>query len=427
MKSGRGSVKVSLLTLGCKVNQAETARMEGTLKSNGFQVVGLHESPDLSIINTCAVTAKSDYQSRQLIRRAQRAGSRVVVTGCYSELNRDPVKAMPGVEEVVSNKDKCKFIEGLVAGGGRASCDIRPAEGLVGAYRTRAFIKVQDGCDSSCSYCIIPLARGGSRSRPIDEAVGEVKEAAGAGCKETVLTGIHLGTYGHDLSPACTLSDLIEAALGLTEVNRLRLSSIEVTEIDERLLSFFEDRRLCRHLHIPLQSGDDGILRLMGRPYDSGYYSERIRHISDRFPDISIGADVIAGFPGEGEKEFRATFKLIETLPFSYIHVFPYSRREGTRASGMSGEPTPEEKRRRAGALRGLSVRKRQAYQQRFLGQTLEVLIEDGFNDGSALGTAGNYLKVRVNGCDRLRGNIVPVRIAGEAEGGLFGVPIDCS
>ncbi len=416
MKSGRGSVKVSLLTLGCKVNQTETARMEGTLKGSGFQVVGLHESPDLSIINTCAVTAKSEYQSRQLIRRAQRAGARVIVTGCYSELNPDSVSAMPGVIAVIPNKDKYSYFDKLTGNTGTAS-------GYSGG-RTRAFIKVQDGCDSSCAYCIIPLARGGSRSRPLDEAVGEVKEAVGLGFKEAVLTGIHLGAYGHDLSPACTLSGLVEAVLGQTEVKRLRLSSIEVSEIDERLLSFFEDPRLCRHLHIPLQSGDDGILRSMGRPYDSGYYSERIRHISDRFPDISIGTDVIAGFPGEGEKEFRATFKLIETLPFSYIHVFPYSRRNGTRAPGMSGEPTSEEKRQRASALRGLSARKRQTYQQRFLGQTLEVLIEEALSDGSVSGTAGNYLKVRVSGCDRLRGNIVPVRIAGEAESALFGVPI---
>ena len=405
-------MKVAFLSLGCKVNQAEIASMEGAARSKGHEVVSLEDSPELCIINTCTVTAKSDYQSRQLIRRAHRAGAEVLVTGCYSELNKDSVRAMPGVKEVIGNKEKLNYINSLI---GNNESHFSNSNG-----RARYTLKVQDGCNSACSYCIIPKARGKSRSIPIEEAVLRVKNAVEKGYKEVILTGIHLGQYGH--GGEGPISRLLEELLEKTDIARLRLSSLEVNEIDERLLGLFKNERLCRHLHVPLQSGDDSILRAMNRKYTTQYFIERITAVTKMYPGIALGTDVIAGFPWEGEKEFNNTYTVLESLPFTYIHVFPYSPRPGTLASEMTQKVSQAEKSGRCMRIRSLSERKRGGYMKSHISQTLDVLIEERVSDMLYRGTSSNYLKVEVTGEDCQPGRLVRVRVRAMKDNSLLGI-----
>jgi len=411
-------VKISILTLGCKVNQAESSSIEGALKSCGHQVVDMSEKPDVCIVNTCTVTAKSDCQSRQLIRRAHRAGARVLVTGCYSELNKESVQSMQGVEEIINNANKLSIINKL----SDKTTDVSSA--LSGASKSRFFLKIQDGCDYSCSYCTIPKARGASKSVSPDTVVRQAAEAVSAGFNEIVLTGIHLGAYGLDLKHKVTLSELVETILKQTTISRLRISSIEVREIDDRLLDLLTDRRICNHLHIPLQSGNDRILQLMNRTYNSEQFSFKITQISKKIQGISIGTDVIVGFPGEGDAEFQSTYSLLEGLAISYMHVFPFSSRPGTDAAEMTDNTPPEVKNSRVQSLSLLNARKKAIYMLEQVGNTHDVLIEDINIAGASLGTSGNYLKVIIPINKHPRGSLIPVRIKGIQEGRLIGSPI---
>lgn len=398
-------MKVTVLTLGCKVNQYESSSIEGALRSTGCEVVDLEDSPELCIINTCSVTAKSDYQSRQLIRRAQRAGARVIVTGCYSELNKDSVLLLPGVADVVPNEGKSEFISKLAGKGAR----LEPLS--YEGKRKRLTIKVQDGCNSSCSYCLIPKARGRSRSvLPID-VIAEVKRGAQAGYREIVLTGIHLGQYGRDIGHS--LKSLISAIINETDIQRVRLSSIEITEIDDELVNLFSSGRICGHLHVPLQSGSDKILKSMNRNYDTEFFRERVNGIADAISGINLGTDIIVGFPGEAEEDFLNTLSYVESLPISYIHVFPFSARPGTLAAQMGDRVDDAEKARRCRLLRGLSDRKKQAYTLSQVGKTLDVLMEETSLEAGCLGTSGNYLKIRAVHNPDIVGDIVPVRVLG--------------
>jgi threonylcarbamoyladenosine tRNA methylthiotransferase MtaB len=410
-------MRVSLLTLGCKVNQAEMADIEGALQGMGHEIVGLTENPDVCVVNTCTVTAKSDYQSRQLIRRAGRTGARVIVSGCYAELNRGTVTRMEGVEKVVSNSDKSSIIN--ILGANSESCGSTMPGG-----RSRYFLKVQDGCNNSCSYCIVPRARGSSKSVPPHEIIEKARRAVGEGYRELVLTGIHLGQYGADLEGG-SLPGLVENILNNTGVQRLRLSSIEVNEVDDRLLGLFEDPRMARHLHIPLQSGDDGVLSMMNRNYDTAFFREVAARIAERLPEAALGTDVIAGFPRESESAFINTVDLIRELPFSYLHVFPYSRRPGTPAADMDDTVGESLRKERARTLRSLGARKKESYMARQVGRTLETLIESRTSEGTWRGTSCNYLKVRASGSALRRGSIVPVRVEGLLEGELAGKHIE--
>lgn len=397
-------MKVALISLGCKVNQAEMAEMQGLLAANRFRIVRLDEDPDLCIINTCTVTAKSDYQSRQLIRRAARAGARVIVTGCYSELNRESVAGMEGVETVIKNEDKLLIIKGLARETATTFLDN-------GAGRTRLFLKVQDGCSRSCSYCVIPRARGKPRSLEVRDVLERISRAAERGTREVVLSGIHLGLYGEDLNPKVPMYALVGEIIEKTAIERVRLSSLEITELDGRLLELFESSRLCRHLHIPLQSGDDRILSLMKRPYDSAFFKETVLNLSRRLGDIGLGTDVIAGFPGETDREFNNTLSLLEALPFTYLHVFPYSRRPGTPAADMPGHVSGSVIKQRTAALRALSQGKKGAYMAAQTGRTLDVVIEEQGPAGQYRGTSSNYLKVLLRSDGLCRGSVVPVRV----------------
>jgi threonylcarbamoyladenosine tRNA methylthiotransferase MtaB len=390
-------MKIAVLTLGCKTNQAESLVFEQSLNNYGHSIVELSEKPDLCIINTCTVTSKADYQSRQLINRALKSHAKVIVTGCYAELNHDKLKKIDSSIEVIKNTEKDNIINLIKPDTSSNTRNIAPKK----LSRHRPFVKVQDGCDYSCSYCAITIARGKSRSIPIETVINEIISFESNNYKEVVLTGIHLGAYGLDLKPKHTFSDLLRTILIKTKIPRIRLSSLEVKEIDEELLELMTDERVCRHLHVPLQSGDNNILKLMNRTYTAYDFISGIERITKNFPDISIGTDIIAGFPGEGNQEFNNTKKLIESMPFSYIHVFSYSRRPGTRAASFKDHVPEAVKKERVAVLRGIGTAKKTAYIKKNIGKTLDVVIENRTSAGFT-GTAGNYIKVFIDNQERI-------------------------
>ncbi len=402
--------RVAISTLGCKINQFESAAMTESLGKEGYRIVPFDGDADIYVINTCTVTAKTDAESRRLIRRALRRNpeARVVVTGCYAQVAPEAVKDLPGVSLVVGNSEKKGIVELLrdaVPAEKVIVSDIsreRTAEGLrleSFAEHTRAFLQVQNGCDAFCSYCIVPYARGRSRSVPFDEVLGGIRTFAAQGFREVVLTGIHLGAYGLDLEPPSSLLALLETAEAEKAVPRLRVGSVEPNELTDDFIDFIaRSKTVCPHIHIPLQSGDDGVLARMGRHYTANFFRDRVGKIVAAIPDIFIGCDVIAGFPGETDEEFRNTVSLIEELPVAALHVFPYSRREGTVAAGMDGQVDGKVLRIRGEVLRELGERKKRAFCEKFVGRELAVLMQNRGRDGEAAGLSRNYLTVRVPG-----------------------------
>jgi threonylcarbamoyladenosine tRNA methylthiotransferase MtaB len=408
-------MKISILTLGCRTNQAESISLENTLRNEGHNIVEFSLKPDICIINTCTVTSKADYQSRQLINRAVREGSRVIVTGCFAELNAEYIKGLKDNVNIVSNNDKDKLISMIPASNSSIN--------LTNKHKTRVrpIIKVQDGCNYSCSYCAIPQARGRSRSIPAESIIREVLHYETLGFNEVVLTGIHIGTYGTDLNVKYALSDLVEEILLKTSIKRLRLSSIEVKEVDDKLLDLMSDLRVCRHLHLPLQSGDDNLLKLMNRTYNSDYYIRMIDRIMNKFSDIAIGTDIIVGFPGEGENEFSNTLQVIEKLPFSYIHVFPYSKRPNTKAIELSGHVADKIKKYRASILRELSTQKKKAFIEKHIGITMDIVVENK-DDSAIMGTSRNYIKVIIASNDEINeGDLLNIRVIDYKDGYAVG------
>lgn len=402
--------RVAISTLGCKINQFESAAMTESLGREGFRMVPFDEDADIYVINTCTVTAKTDAESRRLIRRALRRNpaARVVVTGCYAQVAPDAVKDLPGVALVVGNSEKRSIVELLREAAPTEKVVVsdisreRAAEGLrleSFAEHTRAFLQVQNGCDAFCSYCIVPYARGRSRSVPFSEALAGIRSFAAQGFREVVLTGIHLGAYGLDLEPPASLLELLGAAEAEEAVPRLRVGSVEPNELTDDLVDFLaRSETVCPHLHIPLQSGDDRVLERMGRRYTAAFFRERVERLVAAVPDIFIGCDVIAGFPGETDEEFQNTVRLIEELSVASLHVFPYSRREGTAAARMEGQVDGKVIRGRAEILREVGERKRRSFCERFVGRELAVLMQNRGRDGEAVGLSRNYLPVRVPG-----------------------------
>jgi threonylcarbamoyladenosine tRNA methylthiotransferase MtaB len=410
-------MKVSVLTLGCRVNQAESSVIEGSLRNYGFSIVGLGEKPDYCIINTCTVTEKSDYQSRQLIRRAVRSGAKVIVTGCYSQINPSEVKKIHSSIDIVSSSNKLHIINMMT---NKTACDY-----LSYSSRSRPHIKVQDGCNLSCSYCIVPKARGRSKSVQVRDVIEQANSFAEQGYHEVVLTGIHLGSYGHDLQPGTTLKYLIRTLIGETKIHRIRLSSLEIREINPELIELLGDERICRHLHLPLQSGDDTILSSMKRNYRTKDYRAIVELISKKVPAISIGCDVIVGFPGESDKEFVNTKCFLEDLPLSYMHIFPYSRRPNTPASEMEGQIPAQVKKSRYGELNNINSNKKLNHMQNQIGRKLEIIIEEKFRDDAVIGTSSNYLKITLPAENHLRKSCVSVRVTGIQDSALTGIPIE--
>ncbi|MBF0568235.1 MAG: tRNA (N(6)-L-threonylcarbamoyladenosine(37)-C(2))-methylthiotransferase MtaB [Nitrospirae bacterium] len=378
-------MKFCVLTLGCKSNQSESSLIEAILTGNSHQKVSLEDHPDVCVINTCSVTAKSDYQSRQLIRRALKAGASVIVTGCYSELNAHQIGQISKEVEIVKNEDKGAYFKDKFGPG----TNLRSTN----YGNSRALLKIQDGCNASCTYCIIPQTRGASRSRPVEEIISEAKDIEAAGFMELVITGIHIGYYGVDLNPKIELSELIENILVNTNNLRIRLTSIEVSEITDRLIKLFENDRICNHIHVPLQSGDDQILKKMNRPYSTADFRATILRLAQYIDNISIGSDVIVGFPGETRDSFEDTYGFISSIPLTYLHVFPYSKRKDTKAAAMSGAVDEGIKKQRAAHLRALSDEKKRAYMSGQVGKVLCAVVET-IEGGAFGGTTGNYLKI---------------------------------
>lgn len=412
--------RVAISTLGCKTNQFESAAMIEQLKAAGYLVVPFTEPSDIYIVNSCTVTARTDAETRRLIRRARRLnpGARIVATGCYAQVSPGELEKMPELDSVLGNQEKQNISVLLESTNHSVSniAAISQADQLKltsFAEHTRAFLQIQNGCNSFCAYCIVPYARGRSRSVRSDDILRGVRDLAANGFKEVVLTGIHLGAYGLDLSPPISLTALVREIDTESIVPRLRIGSIEPNEVSEELLKLMAtSQNICPHLHLPLQSGSDAVLSRMGRPYTSGAFRNLTAWISAAMPDAFIGADVIAGFPGETETEFEETVRLCEELPFSDLHVFPYSKRPGTRAAGMPGHVPAQIVTERAARLRGIAELKKQSFLERFIGREQEVLVQKfDCNTGLCRGFSRNYITVEFTGKEAFLNSEIRVRI----------------
>lgn len=412
--------RVAISTLGCKTNQFESAAMVEQLQTAGYHVVPFTEQSDIYIINSCTVTARTDAETRRLIRRARRLNpeSRIIATGCYAQVAPGELEKMPELDCVLGNQEK-QHISSLLESGRRTVSDIaaaslsEPLKLTSFAEHTRAFLQIQNGCNSFCAYCIVPYARGRSRSVAPGDVLQGMQDLAAHGFKEIVLTGIHLGAYGLDLPKPMSLADLVTELDDMHIVPRLRIGSIEPNEVSDELLNLMaRSNSLCPHLHLPLQSGSDSVLQRMGRGYSSALFRELVGKISTAMPDAFIGADVIAGFPGETDTEFQETVRLLEELPFSDLHVFPYSRRPGTRAAGMTGHLPPHVITERAALLRSIAAAKKQAFHGRFVGRKLQVLMQQfDTSKGTCRGLSRNYLSVTCKGSEVMVNSEVTVHI----------------
>lgn len=423
--------RVAISTLGCKTNQFESAAMTEQLRSAGYNIVSFNEPSDFYIINSCTVTARTDAETRRLIRRARRLNpeSRIIATGCYAQVAPGELENMPEIDCVLGNQEKL-VISDLLEFSGRSVADIsqishaEPLKLTSFAEHTRAFLQIQNGCNSFCSYCIVPYARGRSRSVTADDILKGMRELAAHGFKEIVLTGIHLGAYGLDFSSPTTLTALVTQIAAEKIVPRLRIGSVEPNEISEEFLSLMTSAEcICRHLHLPLQSGSDSVLKRMGRAYSAVFFSDLVTRIAAAMPDAFIGADVIAGFPGETEAEFAETCQLLEALPLSDLHVFPYSKRPGTRAAGMPGHLADRLVTERAAQLRGIAAEKKAAFLQRFTATKQRVLVQ-GFDEktGVCRGLSRNYINVTFPGTKELVNEEVAITVTTCSGDGCTGV-----
>ena len=390
-----------IVSLGCKVNQAEEAHLASELEKRGLSPAPEGAPGEVAVLVTCSVTAAAARQSRQMARRLARThqGGRIIVTGCDAQAEPEAYHA-EGLE--VAGRSLMKDLPEIIARG-RALPDsppLRPEDGpwcpgqrapLPG--KSRGLLKVQDGCDAFCAYCIVPYTRGRPRSLPPDPAAKAFAELGRAGAREVVLTGIHLGRYGRDLDPEFGLASLVKSLLLAHPMPRVRLSSLEVNEITPELVELLiAEDRLCRHLHIPLQSGSDRVLKAMGRPYRTQQFAGMVTRLAEEIPGVCLGADVLVGLPGEDENAFEETKALLKGLPISYLHVFPYSPRPGTRAAAMTGRPDGKTVKQRAARLRELGRVKREAFWQSQVGQTLRGVTEQ---DGRA--RSDNYCLVKLD------------------------------
>lgn len=432
-------MKIAITTLGCKINQYDSAVIQSRLeRSHSF--VPFEEPADCYIINTCTVTDRADWEARQLVRRAKRLspGAKVLVTGCYAQVNPAEVAAVPGVDYVVGlnrMEDLLRFIDVPKEGNvGMAVGDVTRERGVpvLGTRalpgHTRAFLKIQEGCNYSCTYCIIPMARGLSRSVPPWKVLEQVRMLADAGYREIVLTGIHLGGYGQDLKPKVDLIALLETIARSRLIPRLRLSSLDPREVPDHLLDLMATSEIiCPHLHICAQAGDDEILKRMRRNYDSAYYRELLMKVRDRLPDAALGSDIIVGFPGETDQAFNRSLEFFAALPLTYFHVFPYSTRRGTAAASLPDHVGGEVKKARARRMRELGALKKRDFYLSFRGRKALVLLEEKIDriTGLRRGFSRNYLSFVVSGCGDLVNSEIEVEVEGFEGGWLRGTPLE--
>ena len=418
--------KVAFYTLGCKVNQYETEAMAEAFENAGYEQVEFDTAADVYVINTCTVTGLSSRKSRQAIRRARQLNRKAVVAavGCYPQTAKQEVEAMPEVDIIAGTADRLKvpeYVETFLEGRGRISAvenvmKNHTFEDLkIERYkdRTRAFLKIQEGCSQYCSYCIIPYARGPIRSRPYDEVMGEVRRLVAAGFKEVVLTGIHIASYGKDLGKL-RLPDLISGVNGIDGLERIRIGSVEPTLITEEFArSAAQMEKLCPHFHISLQSGCDETLKRMNRRYTTSEYKRAVELLREQMPDVSITTDVMVGFPGETDEEFEKTYEFLEEIRFAKMHVFKFSPREGTPAAKYENQVDGSVKEERSQRVIKLSDRCGLEFNSRFTGRRMPVLYEQELKDepGVFEGLTTNYIRVLTKGNPSMAGNILQTRL----------------
>lgn len=419
--------RIAFHTLGCKVNQVETEQIIEDFMERGYQIVDFGDPADVYVVNTCTVTHISDRKSRALLRRAVRSNPHalVVATGCVAQVDAAQLAQIEGIGLVVGNQDKerlAAIVDDFVRSGitrNRIQVEsIGPGTGLRPIIytqphqRTRAFVKIQDGCQSFCSYCIVPYARGPVRSKAPTDVLAEIEQLTNLGYREIVLTGIHTGMYGVDL-PGWDITKLLQKILAHNSRDyRIRLSSIEPLELNDNLLALIAgDRRICRHFHIPLQSGSDRILASMRRRYNRAYYRQLVLKTAALVPGAAFTADVMVGYPTETAADFQATYDLIQDLPLYELHVFKYSPRTGTPAAELCPQVGPREKQLRSESLLELGRRQKEKFLRSFIGQELEVLVEQRLSEDIFSGISDNYLEVHFNSSLEEQGRLVRVRL----------------
>ena len=425
------------MTLGCKVNQFETETMEGLFRARGYEVVPFEERADVYVINTCSVTHLSDRKSRQLIRRAVRTNPAacVAVTGCYAQVAPEEIRALDGVRVVIGTKERARIVDYVEA-------SLRADTGVAGTitdimqarvfediplhalpHRTRAFLKIEDGCQNFCTFCIIPYARGPVKSRELSAVAREMRLLVDAGFHEVVLTGIHLGAYGIDLAERPTLADACRTALAEEGLRRLRLGSLESVELSADLLELMRtEPRFAAHLHLPLQAGSDAVLRAMNRHYTTAQFAQLVMEVRAAVPGVAISTDIIVGFPGETEADFAEGMDFVRRMGFARMHVFPYSARRGTPAARRTDQVPPMVRKERAARMQALAEELAEGYHRSMLGSVAEVLFETQ-EDGVTDGLTETYVRVYTD-APVTRGEIAPVRLTHIYKDGVWGVPI---
>jgi threonylcarbamoyladenosine tRNA methylthiotransferase MtaB len=416
------SMKVHLRMTGCRLNQSELEGMAREFMQQGHEITDDAAQADWVVVNTCAVTQQATHSSRKLIREIHKANdtAQITVTGCYAQIAPDEIKVLPGVARIVDNIGKDTLVEQLT-GKPAEKFDYEPVSRDARAGRTRAFVKVQDGCDNTCTFCVTTVARGQGRSRPMEAVLNEIRYLHAVGYQEAVLTGVHLGSYGHDLGNRRGLIDLVTTILNETHIPRVRLSSLEPWDLDEDFFALWENPRLCRHLHLPLQSGSDKTLKRMLRHTSQANFSALMRSAREVVPEMCITTDVIVGFPGEAEADYQESKAFIEAMEFAGLHVFPYSRRPGTPAARMKGHVDDRVKKQRSAELLSLSKQLEATYARQFVGQTLDVLWEqvggvtqEGFIN---VGYTDNYLRVRMIHPRAFTNMVTPAQMVAYDEG----------
>jgi threonylcarbamoyladenosine tRNA methylthiotransferase MtaB len=401
------TTRIALDTVGCKLNQAESQFLARQLAEAGYRLVAPDDGADVYVLNTCTVTHTADGKCRRLLAQARRRNPRalVVAIGCYAERARRELSQLKGVDLVLDNRQKMELLPRLEESGHT----VRPgASSKQAGSRTRAFIKIQDGCDNFCAYCIVPLVRGGEKSVPIDRIIEEVKDRVAGGYQEVVLTGTEVGAYNDS---GVGLSGLLRRLLAETGVARLRLSSLQPQEITPELIGLWRDERLCRHFHLSLQSGSDSVLKQMGRHYSIADYRRAVELIRGVVPGVAITTDVIVGFPGETDEEFKESYNFAKQMQFARIHVFSYSPRPGTRAAGMPGQVDDKTKRERSRKMLALGRACLRNFRKKFLGETLMVLWEKE-SGGVWSGLTDNYIRVYTESEEDLTNQLLPVKLS---------------
>ncbi|MBU0703310.1 MAG: tRNA (N(6)-L-threonylcarbamoyladenosine(37)-C(2))-methylthiotransferase MtaB [Chloroflexi bacterium] len=415
-------MNVYLHSLGCRLNQSEIETLAREFVAVGHVVAGNPAQADLCVVNTCAVTSSAERKSLRLVRTLARANpeARIAVAGCYATLEPAKCTDLPGVVWVVPNAKKKRTVEIVCPSAPLPLCSSAPPP-----LRTRSFVKVQDGCDNHCTYCIARSLRGPARSRPMAGVVAQVRALVEAGCQEAVLTGANLGFYGRDRGQVNGLYALVEALLAHTDLPRLRLSSLEPWDLDDAFFGLWENPRLCRQLHLPLQSGCDETLRRMGRRTTTTEFTRLVEAARATIPDLAVTTDLIVGFPGEDEAAFRASYSLAAEMEFAQLHIFPYSSRPGTAAARLPDRVPKAERHARARTMRELSAAHALRFRQRFVGREMPVLWEHRRSDGSWPGLTDNYLRVVTHAEDDLHNRLTSTRLLAAQNGYLVGEVIE--